>query len=42
MHITEYKYIRGINYHKNTFAMYNLKTNFEKFFNISKSIFKSG
>ncbi|MFC2137716.1 IS982 family transposase [Bacteroidota bacterium] len=41
MHITEIQYIKSINHHKNTFTMHNLKTNFGKIFNITKSIFKS-
>lgn len=40
MHNTDIQYIRGIIYHKLTSAMHNLKTNFDKFFNITKSVFK--
>jgi len=40
MHNTDIQYIRGIIHHKLTSAMHNLKTNFDKFFNITKSVFK--
>jgi len=40
MHNTDIQYIRGIIHHKFTSAMHNLKTNFDKFFNITKSVFK--
>src|SRR4030066_2378894 len=40
MHNTDIQYIRGILHHKFTSAMHNLKTNFDKFFNITKSVFK--
>ncbi len=41
MHNTDIQYIRSINHHKYTSAMHNLKTNFDKFFNITKSVFKN-
>lgn len=40
MHNTVIQYIRGIDHDKYTSAMHNLKTNFDKFFNITKSVFK--
>lgn len=40
MHITDIQYIRSKFYHKFTSCMHNLKTNFDKFFNITKSVFK--
>ncbi len=40
MHNTDIQYIRGINYHKYASNMHNLKTNFDKFFNITKLVFK--
>jgi hypothetical protein len=40
MHNTDIQYIRGIIHHKLTSTMHNLKTNFDKFFNITKSVFK--
>ena len=41
MHNTYIQYIRSINNHKNTSIMHNLKSNFDKFFNITKSIFST-
>ena len=40
MHNTDIQYIRSVIHHKYTSNMHNLKTNFDKFFNISKSVFK--
>ena len=40
MHNTDIQYIRGINHYKYTSDMHNLKTNFDKFFNITKSVFQ--
>jgi len=40
MHNTDIQYIRSIIHHKFTSCMHNLKTNFDKFFNITKSVFK--
>jgi hypothetical protein len=40
MHNTDIQYIRGKIHHKSTSDMHNLKTNFDKFFNITKSVFK--
>jgi len=40
MHNTDIQYIRSVFNHKFTSAMHNLKTNFDKFFNITKSVFK--
>jgi hypothetical protein len=40
MHNTDKQYIRCIIYHNKTSAMHNLRTNFDKFFNLTKSIFK--
>lgn len=37
MHNTEKQYIRVINLHKNNSIMHNLKSNFDKFFHITKS-----
>lgn len=39
MHITEYQYIEDTFHHKNYLHMHNLKSNFDKFFNITKSVF---
>lgn len=41
MHKTDIQYIKSIIHNKNTFIMHNLKSNFDKFFNISKSVFKN-
>jgi len=41
MHNTGIQYIRSVFNHKFTSAMHNLKTNFDKFFNITKSVFKN-
>lgn len=41
MHNTDKQYIRVINLHKNNSVMHNLKSNFDKFFHITKSIFSS-
>ncbi len=41
MHKTEYQYIRCIKHHLNTSIMHNLYSNFDKFFNITKSVFKN-
>jgi Transposase DDE domain len=40
MHNTGIQYIRSVIHHKFTSDMHNLKTNFDKFFNITKSVFK--
>jgi len=40
MHNTDKQYIRSVIHHKYTSNMHNLKTNFDKFFNITKSVFK--
>ena len=40
MHNTDIQYIRSVIHHKFTSNMHNLKTNFDKFFNITKSVFK--
>lgn len=40
MHNTDIQYIRSVIHHKFTSTMHNLKTNFDKFFNITKSVFK--
>ena len=40
MHNTDKQYIRCIIYHNKTSAMHNLRTNFDKFFDLTKSIFK--
>jgi len=40
MHNTDIQYIRSVIHHKYTSNMHNLKTNFDKFFNITKSVFK--
>ena len=40
MHNTDIQYLKSVIHHKNTFDMHNLKTNFDKFFNITKSVFK--
>jgi len=40
MHNTDKQYIRSVNHHKYTSNMHNLKTNFDKFFNITKSVFE--
>ena len=40
MHNTDIHYIRNNIHHKFTSDMHNLKTNFDKFFNITKSVFK--
>ena len=40
MHNTDIQYIRSVFNHKFTSAMHNLKTNFDKFFSITKSVFK--
>ena len=37
MYNTDIQYIRSIIHRKLTSAMHNLKTNFDKFFNITKS-----
>jgi hypothetical protein len=41
MHITDIQYIRCNNNHINTSTMHNLDTNFSKFFEITKSVFKN-
>jgi hypothetical protein len=41
MHNSDIQYLRGINHHINTSIMHNLRSNFDKFFNITKSIFKN-
>ena len=41
MHKTEIMYLRCIIHHKHTSIMHNLSTNFDKFLNITKSIFKN-
>jgi hypothetical protein len=40
MHNTDILYVISIVHHKYTSNMHNLKTNFNKFFNITKSVFK--
>ena len=40
MHNTDKLYIRSVIHHKYTADMHNLKTNFDKLFNITKSVFK--
>lgn len=40
MHNIDIQYIRSIIFHKNTSDMHNLRTNFDKFFNITKSVFQ--
>jgi len=39
MHNTDIQYLRSINLHLNTSIMHNLKSNFDKFFDITKSVF---
>jgi len=39
MHNTDIQYLRSIKHYLNTSIMHNLKSNFDKFFNITKSIF---
>lgn len=41
MHNTDNQYLRSIIHHQNTSIMHNLKSNFDKFFNITKSVFKN-
>ncbi len=41
MHNTDKQYIRVINLYKNNSFMHNLKSNFDKFFHISKSFLSS-
>ena len=41
MHNTDKQYIRSNIHQIFTSAMHNLKTNFDKFFNITKSVFKN-
>jgi len=41
MHNTDIQYLRSVIHHKYTFIMHNLKSNFDKFFNITKSVFKN-
>jgi hypothetical protein len=40
MHNTEKQYIRCIIYHNKTSIMHNLRSNFDKFFDLAKSVFK--
>jgi len=40
MHNTDIQYIRSVFNHRFTSDMHNLKTNFDKFYNITKSVFK--
>ena len=40
MHNIDIQYIRSIISHNNTSSMHNLSTNFDKFFNITKSVFQ--
>jgi hypothetical protein len=40
MHNTGIQYFRSVDHHKYTSNMHNLKTNFDKFLNITKSVFK--
>lgn len=40
MHNSDNQYLRSINNHINTSLMHNLKSNFDRFFNITKSVFK--
>ncbi|MEZ5196503.1 MAG: hypothetical protein R2764_08915 [Bacteroidales bacterium] len=39
MHNTDIQYLRSIKHYLNTSIMHNLKSNFDKFFNITKSVF---
>jgi hypothetical protein len=41
MHNIDIQYIRSIIYHKNTSDMHNLKSNFDKFFDITKCVFEN-
>ena len=41
MHKYDIQYLRSIISHKNTSIMHNLKSNFDRFFNITKSVFKN-
>jgi hypothetical protein len=41
MHNSDIQYLRSINHHINTSIMHNLRSNFDKFFNITKSVFKN-
>lgn len=40
MHNTDKQYIRCIIYHNKTYFMHNLRSNFDKFFDLTKSVFK--
>ena len=40
MHNTDIQYFRSNNHHINTSLMHNLRSNFDKFFNITKSVLK--
>ena len=40
MHNIDIQYIKSVTHHRYTANMHNLKTNFDKFFNITKSVFK--
>ena len=41
MHKFDIQYLRSIISHQNTSVMHNLKTNFDRFFDITKSVFKN-
>lgn len=41
MHNSDIQYLRSNNHHINTSLMHNLHSNFDKFFNITKSVFKN-
>ena len=41
MHNFDIQYLRSIISHQNTSTMHNLKSNFDRFFNITKSVFKN-
>jgi len=41
MHITDNQYLRCIMFHQNTSIMHDLHSNFNKFFDITKSVFKN-
>jgi hypothetical protein len=40
MHNTDKQYVKSVIHYKYTSDMHNLKTNFDKIFNITKSVFK--
>ena len=41
MHNSDIQYLRSIISHQNTSIMHNLKSNFDRFFNITKSVFEN-